>query len=191
MTEVDTARRPRRRPVAFLVVLLMGAWLAGVPAAASAHDDEEIDQASVLVLQAIGFIVNKPGDMDDITDKIDDALDAPEKDGVDMAKVQAAKEALDKEDMETARAQLQESLASVPMESATGEETGTTVVHDALDTRGDVDLVDWVLLVLSALILALGAWLSVRFRPAESVRGLRRLLASKPRSPSRAPEEMR
>jgi hypothetical protein len=145
-----------------------------------AHGGKDSDQASVLVLQAIGFIVNKPGDMDDISDKVNDALDAPMKEGVDMAQVQAAKQALDKGDMDQARTLLQQSLKSAPMETATGEETGTTVVHDGLSTQGHLAGGDWVLLVLSVAAAAVGVWLALRYRPADSVRVLRRRLATAP-----------
>lgn len=187
MTGTFTWRRPARRPVSILAVLLVGVWLTMSAAApAMAHGGKDSDQASVLVLQAIGFIVNKPGDMDDISDKVNDALDAPQKEGVDMAQVQAAKQALDNNDMDRARTLLQQSLTSAPMETATGEETGTTVVHDGLSTQGRLAGGDWVLLVLSVLVLALGVWLAVRYRPADSVRALRRRLAPvpEPRGPT-------
>ncbi len=179
-------RIPLRRPVTILAALLVGVWLTTLAAApAIAHGEGESDQASVLVLQAIGFIANKPGDMDDISDKVDDALKAPHKEGVDMAQVQAAKDALDDNNMDQARTLLQQSLQSgAPMQGAKGEETGTTTVHNSLNTRGRLPGGDWVLLVLSVLVLAFGTWLSVRFRPAESVRVLRRQLANQPRGPT-------
>ena len=175
---------PVRRLVTTLAALIVGVWLSTIAAPpALAHGSGDSDQASVLVLQAIAFIVNKPGDMDDISDKVDDALKAPKKEGVDLTQVQAAKEALDKDDMDQARSLLEHSLtAGAPMQGATGEETGTTVVHDALNTRGLAGG-DWILLVLSVLVLALGGWLSVRYRPAESVGALRRQLA-RPRGPT-------
>ena len=184
MDSVCTWRTPLRRPVSILAVLLVGLWLTMTASSpAMAHGGKDSDQALVLVLQAIGYIVNKPGGMDDITDKVNDALDAPKKEGVDMAQVQAAKEALDKGDMDQARTLLQQSLKSAPMEAATGEDTGTTVVHDGLSTQGKLAGGDWVLLVLSVLALVLGVWLALRYRPAESVGALRRQLA-RPRGPT-------
>src|SRR5262249_58435891 len=123
-------RIPLRRPVTILAALLVGVWLSTLAASpAVAHGGGDSDQASVLVLQAIGFIVNKPGDMDDISDKVNDALNAPDKEGVDMAQVQAAKDALDKEDMDQARDLLQQSLKpGVPMAAAQGEWTRTRLV---------------------------------------------------------------
>jgi hypothetical protein len=171
---------------AFLAALLFGVWLATFNAApALAHGGNDSDQASVLVLQAIGFITNKPGDMDDVNDKVNDALEAPDKEGVDIAQVQAAKDALDKGDMDQARSLLQKSLtAGAPMTGAKGEETGTTTVHDSLNTRGHLAGGDWVLLVISVLVLALGGWLSLRFQPADTVRALRRRLAPPPTGPT-------
>jgi hypothetical protein len=139
----------------------------------------------VLVLQAIGIIVNKPGDMDEISDKVDDALEAPDQEGVDLAQVQVAKDALDNGNMDQARTLLQQSLqGGAPMQSAAGEDTGTTVVHDPLNPRGHLAGGDWVLLAISVLVTLLGGWLAVRFRPPLSVRVLRRQLAAPPSSPT-------
>ncbi len=170
--------------VAILVAFVVGTWLAALaPLPALAHEGDS-DQASVLVLQAIGIIVNKPDDMDEIGDKINDALNAPKKEGVDLAQVQAAKDALDNGNMGQVRMLLQQSLqGGAPMEAAAGEETGTTVVHDPLNPRGHLAGGDWVLLAVSVLALALGAWLAVRFRPPQSVRVLRRQLATPPSDP--------
>ena len=187
MAGMFTWWRPAQRPVSILAVLLAGMWLTTLTAApALAHGEGESDQASVLVLQAIGFIVNKPGDMDYINDKVNDALDAPQKDGVDMAQVRAAKQSLDSGDMDQARTLLQQSLKSAPMEAATGEETGTTIVHDGLSTRGRLAGGDWVLLVLSIAVAALAALFALRYRPSDSVRALRRQLATvpEPRGPT-------
>jgi hypothetical protein len=88
MVGMCTWRRPLRRPVTILAALLVGVWLTMTAATpAMAHGGKDSDQASVLVLQAIGFIVNKSDDMEDISDKVDDALNAPDKEGVDMAQV--------------------------------------------------------------------------------------------------------
>jgi hypothetical protein len=188
MTGMFIWRIPLRRPVTILAALLVGVWLTTLAAApALAHGEGESDQASVLVLQAIGFIANKPGDMDDISDKVDDALNAPDKEGVDLTQVQSAKDALDNNNMDQARTLLQQSLQSgAPMQGAKGEETGTTTVHNSLNTRGRLAGADWVLLALSVLVVALGAWLAVRFRPPQSVRALRRQLATQPRGPTPA-----
>lgn len=179
-------RMPSRRPVTILAALLVAVWLTTlVSTPAVAHGEGDSDQASVLVLQAIALIVNKPGGMDDIQDKINDALEAPDKAGVDLAQVQAAKDALDNNNMDQARTRLQQSLqAGAPMQGATGEQTGTTTVHKALNTRGRLAGGDWVLLALSVLVLALGGWLAARFRPADSLRVLRRQLLTQPRGPT-------
>src|SRR5438094_357661 len=152
----------RRRAVAVVAAFVVGLWLAVLSAQpALAHGGNESDQASVLVLQAIGIIANKPGAMDDITDKVDDALKAPKKEGVDLTQVQAAKDAVDKGDMDQARSLLEKSLQSgAPMQGAVGEETGTTVVHNPLNPRGHLAGGDWVLLAISVLALAVGAWLA-------------------------------
>jgi hypothetical protein len=58
------------------------------------------------------------------------------------------------------------------------------VVHDPVDPRGSLSGGDWILLAISALVVALGAWLAVRYRPHESVRVLRRQLGTPPNSTS-------
>lgn len=184
MTGVVIRSAVPRRPITILVALLVGLWLSTLAATPATAHEGDSDQASVLVLQAIGLIVNKPGDMDAITDKVNDALEAPKKEGVDLAQVQSAMDALDANHMDQARTLLQRSLEGAPQEVAVGEETGTTVVHDGLSTTGDLGGWSWTLLAASVLVLALGVWLSVRFRPAQSVRELRRRLARPPAGPT-------
>jgi hypothetical protein len=168
-----------------LVAVVVGVWLAALAAPPALAHEGDSDQASVLVLQAIGIIVSEPGDMHTISDKVDDALKAPHKEGVDLTQVQAAKDALDNGNMDQARTLLQQSLqGGGPMQAATGEETGTTVVHDPLNPRGHLAAGDWMLLAISVLATLLGAWLAVRYRPPQSVRVLRRQLATPPSSPT-------
>lgn len=183
MSGIVTWNTGRRRAVATLVAGVVGVWLAVLAAPPALAHEGDSDQASVLVLQAIGIMVNKPDDMDEISDKIDDALNAPKKEGVDLAQVQAAMHALDNGTMDQARTLLQQSLqGGAPMQAAVGEETGTTVVHDPLNPRGHLAGGDWALLAISVLVTLLGGWLAVRFRPPQSVRVLRRQLATPPSS---------
>lgn len=183
MSGIVTWNTGRRRAAATLVACVVGVWSALLAALPALADEGDSDQASVYVLQAIGCIVSTPNDMDQIQEKIDHALKAPDTEGVDLTQVQAAKDALDNGNMDGARTLLQESLqGGAPMPAAAGEETGTTVVHDPLDPRGNLAGGDWVLLAISALVLALGAWLAVRYRPHESVRVLRRQLGPPPSS---------
>ena len=175
----------RRHGVAILVACVVWVWLAVLAAPPAAADEGDSDQAAVLVLQAIGIIVNTPGHMDEINGKLDDALNAPDREGVDLRRVQAAMDALDKGSMDQARTLLQQSLqAGGPVKSATGEETGTSVVHDPFSPRGHLAGGDWVLLAMSVLATLLGSWLAVRYRPPQSVRVLRRQLAPSPSSPT-------
>jgi hypothetical protein len=184
MSGMVTWKAVRRRAAAMLVAFIVGVWLAALASPPALADEGDNDQASVFVLQAIGCIVNTPNDMDQIQEKIDDALKAPDTEGVDLTQVKAAKAALDNGNMDRARTLLQESLqGGAPMPVAAGEETGTTVVHDVLNPRGNLAGGDWVLLAISVVVLALGAWLAVRYRPHESVRILRRQLRS-PSSPT-------
>lgn len=167
-----------------VVAFVVSVWLAAFAAPPALAHEGDSDQASVLVLQAIGIIVNKPGDMDTIGDKVDDALKAPHKEGVNLTRVQAAKDVLDNGNMDQARTLLQQSLQVGGPMQATGEETGTTVVHDPLNPRGHLATGDWILLAISVLATLLGAWLAVRYRPPQSVRVLRRQLTMPPSSPT-------
>ena len=50
-----------------------------LPAPAFAHGDESGVPARESVLQAIAYVVNTPGDMDMITDKLNDAKESPDR----------------------------------------------------------------------------------------------------------------
>src|SRR5262245_50600445 len=78
---------PRLRRAA--IVAAVGALTLLVPSAAAAHGDES-NSAQVLVVDALAYLANQPdGYMDHVADKINDALEAPDTDGVDLAKVTA------------------------------------------------------------------------------------------------------
>ena len=188
------ARRPTTafsRAAARTAVLIL--LLLLVPAGnAWAHGDEGAVPARQDVLQAIAYIVNSPDDMDSVKDKVADALESKDADGVDVALVKQAQAAVDREDMMGARELLQRSIGAradvtgrnvqpilqVPTGSddaqlATGEETGTTVVTDELPGRGALTRPDVALLVLAVIVGAAGIVLSIRLRPADSIHALR------------------
>ena len=163
-----------------------------VPAVAYAHGDEEEVPARDSVLQAIAYVVNTPDDMDMITDKLNDAKDSPDKQGVDIAYVDQAMQALDTGDMPQVRLLLEESIGAradlsgtdvrhvlqVPpgtstVDLATGEQTGTQIVTDELSGRGSWTGTDSALIGIAVAVTAAGALLSWRFRPTHSVHALR------------------
>lgn len=161
--------------------------------AARAHEGEETAQAIESVRQGIALIVNEPDDMDMIADKVADALEAEDTTGVDLELVRDAKAALDLDQMMRARRLLERAIgarsdlagtdvrpilhvppgeSTVPL--AVGSETGTNVVTDELPGRGSLTGPDIALLGLAAGLAVAGVLLSVRFRPPDSVRELRR-----------------
>ena len=95
--------------VAAAVLLL--SWMG--PALAH-EDDEKSGRSADLVRQAIALIVNAPGDVDAIRDKIDDATKAQDTAGVDLALVARAADAFDDGDLHQARALLEQSIGAQP-----------------------------------------------------------------------------
>lgn len=182
-------------------LLALGAALVMVvvaPGVAVADEPGESDEAKVLVLQAIALVVNTPDDMMAIEERIHDALEAPDKAGVDLTLVEQAAAALDGDDMTKTRELLQSAIGAgpyvgtgvpEPVREASGEpgrpafasgaQTGTTVVLDSFEPSNRPDGGDIVLLVLSGAAILLGAFLSWRLRPADTVRQLRRAAASR------------
>lgn len=184
--------RCRRRAggrAAVLGVLL--ALLVSAPA--RAHEGEADIRAADAVRQAIAYLVNDPGDMDLVADKVADALEAEDRSSVDVALVTQARTALRRNDLPAVRALLERSIGAVPdlsgtdvqpilrvpegepgVRLATGEQTGTDVVVDPLPGRGGLTGTDWTILGLAAVLAVAGATLAARWRPPDSVRALRR-----------------
>lgn len=182
----------RRRGLLLAMAVLVLAGLVGTPGA-WAHEGEEAVKASEAVRQAIAYIVNDPGNMDAIDDKVGDALEAEDTSGADLGLVEQGRAALENDDMMRARQLLERAIGArsdlagtdvqpilrVPPGSSTvplavGSETGTYVVTDELPGRGALTGADIVLLVLAGTLGIAGVALSVRLRPPDSVRTLRR-----------------
>ena len=83
-------------------------------APAMADEPGESDESRVLVQQAIALIVNVPDDAMAIGERIDDALEAPDTEGTDLAYVEKAKAALSDGDLEQTRDLLQTSIGAGP-----------------------------------------------------------------------------
>lgn len=172
---------PLARCAACALVTLMTFALAP---SAGADEPGETTQGYLLVQQALGHLAHDTGHegMDLAMEKVEDALATKDQAGVDAATLEKAKTALEAEQVDAARAELQDSITQAlrNLPPATGEDTGTTVVLPALDTRGGMSGKDWVFVAISLLALVSGILLAIRFRPADSVGELRQRLGEKP-----------
>ncbi len=155
---------------------LLGVIAVGQPA--QADGGQSADEGYVMVQQALSFLVNEPGEdgTAEALMRVDNALAAEDQDGVDVSMVNEARDALVAGDTVAARTLLQDSITEAinELSPAVGEQTGTTIVLAPFPPRGPLSLVEWMLLALSAIALAIGIALSVRFRPGESLKELRR-----------------
>jgi hypothetical protein len=158
------------------VVLVLAALLGGA-ASAPAHGDDESAEEYVLVQQAIGYLLNLPGDEAAMhaQEKIVDALASPDQDGVSVSQVRQARDELAAGRAEEARELLQNSIADAvkSLAPATGIGTGTGTVLAPLPAQPTGTL-GWALLALSAIAASAGVWLALLFRPRENVGELRR-----------------
>lgn len=168
------------------LLLAVGLGLAATPS--QAHEDEPVANAREEILQAIAYLVSSPHSMDAIEDKIVEAQEAEETEGVDLTLVRRAQLALERDESHRALVLLQRSIGAaadmagshmrpilqvppgaetIPL--ATGEETGTSIVTEELAGRQDLTGTDLGLLGLAAALAAVGLLLSYRYRPAYSV----------------------
>jgi hypothetical protein len=176
-----------------LAVVALGALLVLLFSAGptAAHEGEQSAQASDLVRQGIALIVNTPKDTMAIEDKINDAINADDKTGVDIALVQQAKAALEAGDLHRVRALLEVSIGAQPHLSsalpvdigkapaspgavpagvnlATGDSPGGGLADDPLVARRQFDGRTTTMLVVSIGLLAVGVALAVRYRPVRT-----------------------
>lgn len=163
--------------------LLLAMSLTSPPA--SAHGGEEgVQEGYVFVQQALGHLAADPGPtgVAAAEAKVQEMLSGPDQDGVDVALVDQAQQALTAGRPAVAQQALQESIAEAvsELDPAFGEQTGTTVVGEPLAGRGSLGGTDWTLGGLSLLLLAVGVGLAVWFRPAENMAQLRRRLNATP-----------
>ena len=148
--------------------------------AAAADEPDESTVASELVRQAIALIVNTPDDMDAVREKVGDALEVDDREGVDISLVRRADEALAAEDLHEARSLLERSIGARPHlgagdvapigevsegHMARGAEAGEAPILDPLDT-GDVEGGDLVAAVVGVVLALAGVLLGLRWRPA-------------------------
>lgn len=175
-----------------VALLALGLLVAGSGTAVA--NEEETEEANLLVLQSVALIANG-APVDAVTERIEDALAAPDPSGTDLDKVEDALSLVQQgaapADLEEAR-QILVSAIDIRFASgygqvpgprelghdespyASGGETGTTAVVDELKpARGVSDGGDVVLLVLAVLAVAAGLVLAHRWRPHDTIRQLR------------------
>jgi len=175
------------------VAVVMSVSLAAAPA--WAHQGAESAKAADLVRQAVALIVNTPANGMAIEDKVNDALNSTQPQGVNLDVVRRAKAALAAGDLHLVRALLEVSIGARPHltnaevrainETAgppsgaeveglvTGAESGTNVAIDALAARRRFDAGTWLALAASFVVALAGVALAVRYRPPDSIRSLR------------------
>ena len=172
-----TAGRARAARAALLVAVVAGALLAGA-APAGADEPGESTVASELVRQAIALIVNTPDNMEAAREKVGDALEVDNREGVDIALVRQADEALAADDLHQARTLLEESIGArshlgatevapigeVSEGPAVGAEAGEAPILDPLDTGG-LDGGDAAALGIGVTVALIGVLLAWRLRP--------------------------
>lgn len=195
--EHQGSQRRTFRALAGPLAILVTAVLLLLPQAPASANEEGTDQASLLVLQTISLIANGR-DQTVVEERLSDALEAPDRSGVDMAKLQRSLQVLqggevDQEALDQVGEVLQGSVTiraasgygAIPGPGevsgdqpafVTGSSTGTVVVLDELrPTRGVSGGGDVVLLVLAAGSILLGLYLARRWRPHHSIHELRTL----------------
>lgn len=165
------------------VVATIGLLLTlGSASSAWAHGEGETAEGYLLVQQALGHLAHDSSmsGIDLAMEKVNDALETEDQEGVDVATLKRAKAALETGDVAQARGLLQDSIqqAMSALPPATGSQTGTHKVSAELPGRPDLRVQDWVLVSASVLVLVLGVWLSFLFRPHDTMRTLRSRLAA-------------
>lgn len=180
-------KRGRCRLALFAAFVLAPVTLA---TSAQAHGDDESQEGYVLVQQAMAHLAHGTGHdaLEAAMEKVQDALDAEDQEDVDVAEVRHGMTALEAGRVDEARTLLQDAIAGafVGRPLATGYETGTSVVAPTLDGRGSLGGSDWLVLALCGCLAGVGVWLSVRFRPHDSVSALRLLLGADPTAANRS-----
>ncbi len=166
------------RAVVLLAALTTAALVEATPV--MADQPGESTMAHHLVREAIALIVNTPGNMDAVREKVGDALEVKDQEGVDIALVRQADKALAAGDMHEARALLERSIGARPHrgtsdvapigqvsqhQMARGGEPGDAPILDPLDT-GDLDGGDAAAVAVGATLALLGILLGWRWRPS-------------------------
>jgi hypothetical protein len=109
--------QPRARPLRLLGGVA-GAWLAVAvfAAPALAHEGEEEVPARTQVQTAVAILRTQPEQMDLAADRINDATEAEDKEGVDIDRVEQAKSTLEAGDLAKTELLLEQALGACPGE---------------------------------------------------------------------------
>lgn len=130
-------------------------------------------EARVLVLNALAYLADRPAGFEEVVeDKIGDALEAPDTEGVDLEKVEAAHEEFEHGDLDATRTLLQDSLEPM-MGPVVGNDPGTTIMLDPEKGQTDWGGGGAVIAGLSILLVVIGVVLAVATRPRDSIRALK------------------
>ncbi len=161
-----------------MVGLFVAALVFLTAAPASAHEGDEGTEAFLFVRQAVALIVNTPDDRDAIADKINDAIEAPDDHGVDVALVEQARTALEAEDIHQARTLLEQSIGASPhlgtadpagvgdhVDDQPEEEAVVEPFLDPLDTSKPLSGSDWTVLATAGVLAAAGLASATATRP--------------------------
>lgn len=162
--------------------MAIGLLVTSASVSAAWGDGEgETTEGYLLVQQALGHLAHDPGmsGMEAANEKVNDALTTKDQEGVDVAELRRGKAALEAGNVVRARSLLQDSIQEAlgALPPATGNQTGTRQIPPELPGRTGLHAQDWMLIAASVLALVLGVWLSVLFRPDETIRTLRARLA--------------
>lgn len=90
------------RPRSILVLVFLGLWTVVLSAAALAHEKDKDVPARTLILQAIALLRGQPDQVAAIEDKMHDAFEADDTEGVDLDLVRQADEAFEEGDLHRA-----------------------------------------------------------------------------------------
>lgn len=167
--------RLARRLAAAVLIL---AWPALLTAPVAAHEGEEEIPAAELVEQAIALIRGQPDQIEAIADKIHDALEAEDADGVDLELVEQADAAFEAGDLHEAQDLLERAIGAAPHEVVVSpnDEPGEPapspevaepppVLHETSLGRGEQDIRGGPILIGVAVLLAgLGFAIVRRYR---------------------------
>lgn len=164
-----------------MLVLALLSVTVGAPSALG-HGGDESEEAYVLVQQALAHLAHDSTHVgvELSMEKVEDALAAEDQEGVAVAEVERARQALEANQVGRARSLLQRSIEGALSElpPAVGEQTGTTVVAPALERQGDLTGRDWWFLATSTAALLAGVVLAYHFRPSDTLGDLRQRLAA-------------
>lgn len=111
---MDERKAHRRRLTALLAVVGALALALGAMPTAWAHEGEEDVGAIDNVQEAIALIRSQPELMDLIEDRIGDAIESEDADGVDIAKVEEAEKTFEDGDMIQTELLLEQAIGACP-----------------------------------------------------------------------------